>query len=549
MKKYLYETTRRRRVYKLTIDWKTENRRLVLSNINQYRADELRAKKVAIDERNKVLLTQKESTLEDYNKVLRQEYSNLASLNTQLLTEKQNLLNYQNKTTLKAERAKQQVIRDENKAKADSLEAQINALDKKQTKQLADLMNQFSYHYGLYFKANVMYDDYTALIDDPTYYANDIKSTKANIKEIEAKIEDSNDTIRSFSIESITAENTYNVFQKIVNEVTEKLKQTEMKDVIANISGLRVDFSMDKSLFGGTNKLSLKIYNLPQEYRDALYQNLYLYTSNELKKHMYVSFSVGYEGDVLYNIFNGDLAESFSYQQGLDIITEIQAWDTAVTFERRYNKISIQEDMDRRSFILSVLGKRLPLGKYIAGIDDNLSNDIVRAPINLTDDPLKDIETYAIDRYGEGMNVFVDNGGVYIVSPYTAFNMRDMEQSISSSTNLLETPRFNGGTITCHCLFLPNIRVSQAINLYSEVNTIFSGYNLLETQFLKDKKSKEAGIVAMTGLPAGMYKIVSIKHNGSISDTTESKATTTIELQTAGLYFTGLDVTYLGVSE
>lgn len=45
MEKFLYETTRRRRVYKLYIDWINENRRLVVSNINQFRADEARAKK------------------------------------------------------------------------------------------------------------------------------------------------------------------------------------------------------------------------------------------------------------------------------------------------------------------------------------------------------------------------------------------------------------------------------------------------------------------------------------------------------------------------
>ena len=51
MEKFLYETTRRRRVYKLYIDWINENRRLVVSNINQFRADEARAKKIALDER------------------------------------------------------------------------------------------------------------------------------------------------------------------------------------------------------------------------------------------------------------------------------------------------------------------------------------------------------------------------------------------------------------------------------------------------------------------------------------------------------------------
>ena len=50
MEKFLYETTRRRRVYKLYIDWINENRRLVVSNINQFRADEARAKKIALDD-------------------------------------------------------------------------------------------------------------------------------------------------------------------------------------------------------------------------------------------------------------------------------------------------------------------------------------------------------------------------------------------------------------------------------------------------------------------------------------------------------------------
>ena len=57
-----------------------------------------------------------------------------------------------------------------------------------------------------------------------------------------------------------------------------------------------------------------------------------------------IHFDVGYEGDTIYNIFNGDLIECYSYQQGLDIVTQIEAWDTALTFERKNREISLKEN-------------------------------------------------------------------------------------------------------------------------------------------------------------------------------------------------------------
>ena len=463
-----------------------------------------------------------------------------------IIRNRQKLNDYQNKTSLKKYRDEQQAIANDNLSKANNLKSQIASLDKKQSAQLAELNKQWNNYKGLYQKAQKEVAETNEKINNPNFYNSEISALKSIIKQQEEEIKESENKIKTIEVLSVSSPNTYDDFKKIREEHNKILKQKERSDVIENISGLRVDFDVDKSIFGGTNKITLKIYNLPKEYRLALYQNMYLYTNHTVKQTKTIHFDVGYEGDTIYNIFNGDLIECYSYQQGLDIVTQIEAWDTALTFERKNREISLKENIDRRSFILSVLGGRLPIGKSIVYIDNSLKDDYIIAPINLTKNPTQDIKTYSVDKNGNQMNVFVENGKVYIVSANTAIDYKDVEQSLSSSTNLLETPRFNGGTISCKCLFLPNIKLGQVIALYSEIDEFVSGAYLLEKQYNLDKKNQP--IVKMTELPVGNYKIVNIKHIGSVSDTSETKVYSMVELQTSGLYFESLSVKRLELS-
>jgi hypothetical protein len=88
-------------------------------------------------------------------------------------------------------------------------------------------------------------------------------------------------------------------------------------------SGLRVVFSVEKSLKPEPNKAEIKIYNLAPASRKAVEQD----DPTSTKKVIPVQIDAGYAGTGVSTIFLGNLREAFSTSEGSDVVTTISSGD------------------------------------------------------------------------------------------------------------------------------------------------------------------------------------------------------------------------------
>jgi len=81
------------------------------------------------------------------------------------------------------------------------------------------------------------------------------------------------------------------------------------------ISGLNLDFSIEKSRSAAQNTAKFTIYNAQESTRNKI-----------LKKGNNLVFSLGYEDETVGTVFIGNIDTSYSYHNGVDWVTEIKAY-------------------------------------------------------------------------------------------------------------------------------------------------------------------------------------------------------------------------------
>ncbi len=108
------------------------------------------------------------------------------------------------------------------------------------------------------------------------------------------------------------------------------------------ISGLRVKFSIEKTLEPVPNKASIAVYNLNSDSR-----------SLTERKNLALVLSVGY-GDLIEDIFNGDIARPVSQLDGADIVTTFEVGDGEVAYQQSKVNVTYTSGTTLKDAILGV---------------------------------------------------------------------------------------------------------------------------------------------------------------------------------------------------
>ena len=244
---------------------------------------------------------------------------------------------------------------------------------------------------------------------------------------------------------------------------------------------LTINLDVNRNTFAASNECHLQIYNLNKSHRQQMYHDRY-----RPDKVIYLDIMAGY-GQNLSLIFRGKVLQSYSYMQGNDMITDIQAIDigfmdyikdgrhvnyTSMTLEAGTSKTEaikrIQADMEDKSQV-GALGK--------------IGDVKYQTPVSFLGNSFFALDTIT------GGHVFVDLGKINVLSDKEVIDVGNIP-IIKASTGLLGTPMRREGQLEVDILFEPSYIVGQAVALDS-----------------------------ITGVEefSGVFKIIGIHHTGTIS--------------------------------
>jgi len=223
---------------------------------------------------------------------------------------------------------------------------------------------------------------------------------------------------------------------------------------------LRVAFDAVKSISGGLNKLTIRIYNLKQSNRLALVKDA------EQRKRIPLAFSVGYQ-DQLQLLFKGTVHRGQNYRDGADIITELECLDGGFDWLNSFTSKTVRGKTKAVDAILADM-PNTTRGKLTEQTPLLRPKVLVGASGKLIDDMLADDETW-----------YIDDERLYIIKQGEVPS--GYIPVVSAETGLRDTPVREQSKVTFNTLMNPTIKIGGLCQLISAQAPHLNGIYKVDT--------------------------------------------------------------------
>lgn len=248
---------------------------------------------------------------------------------------------------------------------------------------------------------------------------------------------------------------------------------------------LRVQFDYLKSINGGVNKCTLKIYNLSETNR------LKLVKDEEQVKYIPIILRVGYNNS-LETVFKGS-AHKASNEGGVDRPTNIEALDGGFDVLNSFTNRTIKG----RDVALSAIIEDMPntkVGK--AKIESNL-----KRPKVLIGSSSQLIEKMM----PEGSSYYIDNEQLFIIKDDEVVS--SFVPLVTASTGLLNTPVRQSGIVTFNTLMNPTLKIGGLCELRSKIAPHLNGLYRIDSIQGKGDNDGSDWTQTISARVAGSYKV------------------------------------------
>lgn len=281
-----------------------------------------------------------------------------------------------------------------------------------------------------------------------------------------------------------------------------------------------INFTIDRGIYASINKMTLDIYNLDKSTREKIYYDGILHATVEKKIVLYAGYSdadfsrfnspiitknVRRSINGLPLVFYGRFTRAYSYRQGSNFITHIEAFDLP-----QKNEVDISTEFEggaTQKEIMGFLADQMGLDKTNVIIDPDFNFTLRRKKTfnntktwSAVEDIVNSVNSQIKKEQGDNAPVFrlyydypnlvILRDDHYLENAYTY---------ISAETGLLSTPIREWSKITFKTLFEPSFRAGGYIKLNSR--TTQTGIN-------------------------GILKVIGFKHQGTISPVASETLTT-----------------------
>lgn len=243
-----------------------------------------------------------------------------------------------------------------------------------------------------------------------------------------------------------------------------------------------VEFDITRNILTSANVCSIRIYNLSQNNRNKIRFNIM-----DTGDFRAVQLQAGY-GTNLPIIFNGNITQAWSVREGNNFITAIESFDGGFAFSNSQSNIVFPAGTAQQTVIETLAGS-LPnvsigaIGSYPGSLSRGASYN------GSATDILRDLT---------GGGFFIDNGKANCLGDSECLEGEML--LINSSNGLLGTPVREQTIINFDMIFEPRLIVGQQIQLQSSTAQNFNGF----------------------------YKVISLKHRGTISQAVCGDAITSV---------------------
>jgi hypothetical protein len=261
---------------------------------------------------------------------------------------------------------------------------------------------------------------------------------------------------------------------------------------------LTIDFDIQRGVGADLNSMTLRIYNLSRDNQAQLFQaRLDLSNKNTFIARPII-LQAGYN-DGLSVIFRGGIREAFTFRQGNDLITQIEALDGILSTTQTYVNISYDSATTAQQIVDDLVAPLTSQTDVEAGqtklstttaalIGDNQRGYVIAG------------NAYDILQEYTNKKAFIDLGELNIISDNEC--IRPSVRVIDADTGLLGMPRLDGLRVTIETIFEPRINVGEFIEVQSSVAKQFNG----------------------------QYKVAAVQHKGMLSDTVAGDAKSIFQL-------------------
>lgn len=216
-------------------------------------------------------------------------------------------------------------------------------------------------------------------------------------------------------------------------------------------------FDVERNTFASANKGTFTLCNLSKSAQRDIYFDRFV-NDRRLK----LTLQAGYVGSpVLPTIFQGDVRVAWPQRQGVNWITQIEAFDGGFAlYNAMSGPLSIPSGYTLKQAATGLVSSMAPYGVTLGKVSDvSLPNSRGLSFTGTCWDCLKGLVP------GDGQ-LFIDNGVANILNPED-YIVTPTVPVISPATGLVGTPRKQGNLIACTMLFDPQYVVGQLANLQS----------------------------------------------------------------------------------
>lgn len=256
---------------------------------------------------------------------------------------------------------------------------------------------------------------------------------------------------------------------------------------------LTINLDINRNTFASTNEAHIQILNLNPAHRQRLFHDKY-----RADKIDYIDVYAGY-GSNLSLVFRGKILQTYSYKQGSDMITDIQAIDLGFLSYYKdgrkvnYTNMTLEAGTTKREAVQRIISD-MESGTQVGGLGS--INGTYQTPVSFVGDSFTLLDEIT------GGHVFVDLGKVNVLSNKEGLKIGSIP-IISAETGMLGTPMRRDAQLEVDTLFEPSIQVGQLVEL--QTLTGVQEYN-------------------------GTFKVIGVHHSGTIGTADCGRLTTRFNL-------------------
>ena len=305
-------------------------------------------------------------------------------------------------------------------------------------------------------------------------------------------------------------------------EKQERVFYSEGKSQVVIRPFFTIRFTIDRGIYASINKLTLDIYNLGKTTREKIYYDGILHAAVYKRIVLYAGYSnedfSKFDEPIISNniknsinglplVFCGRFTRAYSYRQGTEFITHIEAFDLPEKNEVELAKEFHFNKGDTEKAILYKLADDLNISRENVRIAPDFKFELTRDKYfykqttwDAVNEMVNSYNDLLIQKYGKNTALF----RLYYDYPILSIQRDDeyyqgYATTINSDTGLLSTPIRENAKVTFKTLFEPSFRCG--------------GYVYL------DSRTTQTGI-------GGLLKVVGFKHQGTISPVVSETLTT-----------------------